>query len=60
MKRLLKNNKDQMLFGVCSGLSDYTNIDVSIIRLFFVVGTFLTGTVLFWVYVLLAIILPSE
>ena len=60
MTKLLKNNKDKMIFGVCSGLSDFTGIDASIIRLAFIVGSFLTGSILFWLYILLGIILPSD
>lgn len=60
MKKLLKNNKDKMIFGVCSGLSDVTGIDVSLIRILFVLGSLLTGSILFWLYILLGIVLPSE
>jgi phage shock protein C len=59
MTKLLKNNKDKMIFGVCSGLSDFTGIDVSIMRIIFVLGTFFSGSILFWIYLLLAFILPS-
>jgi phage shock protein PspC (stress-responsive transcriptional regulator) len=60
MSKLIKNKYNKMLFGVCSGLADWLNIDATLIRLAFVIGAFLTGSLLFWIYVLLAIILPSE
>jgi phage shock protein PspC (stress-responsive transcriptional regulator) len=60
MKRLKKNKYNKVLFGVCSGLADYFNLDPVFMRLVFVCGAFLTGSILFWVYILLAIILPSE
>ncbi len=60
MKKITRNTNDQMIFGVCSGIADYMNIDVSILRLLCVVGFFITGTLLFWIYVLLALILPSK
>jgi phage shock protein PspC (stress-responsive transcriptional regulator) len=60
MKRLAKNRYNKMLFGVCSGLADWLNTDATLIRLAFVVGAFLTGSLLFWIYLLLAIILPPE
>ena len=60
MNKLHKSKNGNMLFGVCMGLSDSLGIDVTVIRLGFVVGAILTGSILFWVYLLLAIVLPSE
>lgn len=58
--RLHKNIKNKMIFGVCSGLSNYTGIDASIIRIAFILGAIFTGSVLFWIYILLGIILPND
>lgn len=58
--RLSKNKSNKMIFGVCSGLSEYTGIDVSFIRIAFVLGSIFTGSILFWFYILLAILLPSK
>ena len=60
MSKLVKNKYNKMLFGVCSGLADWLNIDATLVRLAFVIGAFLTGSLLFWIYLLLAIILPTE
>jgi phage shock protein PspC (stress-responsive transcriptional regulator) len=60
MVKLKKNKHNRVLFGVCSGIADYLNIDTALIRIIFVIGTFLTGSLLLWLYLLLAIILPSE
>lgn len=60
MAKLVKNKHNKMFFGVCSGLADWLNTDVTFVRLLFIVGTFLTGSLLFWIYLLLAIILPPE
>lgn len=60
MSKLIKNKYNKMLFGVCSGLADWLNIDATLVRLAFVIGAFLTGSLLFWIYLLLAIILPTE
>lgn len=57
---MLKKSKNRKLFGVCGGLSDYLGLDVSIIRLLFVVGTILTGSLVFWIYIILALVLPNE
>lgn len=60
MKKLVKNNRDRMIFGVCSGLADYIGLDVSVVRFLFIIGALLSGSILFWLYILLGIVLPSE
>jgi len=60
MAKLTKNRYNKMLFGVCSGLADWLNTDATLVRLIFVAGAFLTGSLLLWIYLLLAIILPPE
>jgi phage shock protein PspC (stress-responsive transcriptional regulator) len=49
-----------MIFGVCGGLAKATGIDSSLMRLGFVVGTIFTGSILLWIYLGLAILLPIE
>jgi len=58
--KLFKSKKDKMIFGVCSGIAQSSGIDVSLIRIAAIVGSLMTGSILFWVYLLLAIILPSK
>lgn len=49
-----------MIFGVCSGLSEVTGVDVTILRLLTVVGAIFTGSLIFWIYLLLGILLPQK
>jgi phage shock protein PspC (stress-responsive transcriptional regulator) len=44
-KKLTRNTSDKMIAGVCSGLADYLNVDVTIVRLGFVALTIVTGGV---------------
>lgn len=60
MTKLTKNRYNKMFFGVCSGLADWLNTDATLVRLAFVIGALLTGSLLLWIYLLLALILPSE
>lgn len=60
MGQLTKSTDNKMIFGVCGGLSNWTGIDSSIIRLGFIVGAIFSGSILFWIYLLLGIILPNE
>lgn len=57
--RLYRSTTDKMLGGVCGGLSKYLQIDVTIIRLFFVVLTMVGGfgPVL---YLIMWIVVPPE
>lgn len=59
MNKLLKS-KNRKFFGVCGGLATYLGVDASIIRILFVLGTIFTGSALFWIYILLAMVLSDE
>jgi phage shock protein PspC (stress-responsive transcriptional regulator) len=54
--RLYRNADDQILGGVASGLANYLGIDPVVMRIVFVIAT----PALFWVYILLWIIIPSQ
>ncbi len=54
--RLYRNADDKIVGGVCSGLANYLGIDPVIMRILFVI---LIGA-LFWIYILLWIIVPSQ
>lgn len=57
-KKLVRYQHDRMIFGVASGLADYLAIDVTIIRLLFVV-LMLAGGPGILVYLVLAIVMPE-
>ncbi len=56
-KRLVKGEKK--IFGVCSGLADYFDMDPTVMRLIFLVAfvAFFTGLLL---YIILAIVMPDK
>lgn len=57
---MLKRNLDnKVLLGVCAGLSDYYNIDVTLIRIIFIVTTLLFGIGLI-IYLILGFIMTIE
>ena len=56
-KRLYKG-RDKKLFGVCSGLGEYFDIDPTIVRVLFVFGFLAAGGGLL-LYLILAIVLPD-
>ncbi len=56
-KRLTKGH-DRKLFGVCSGVAEYFDVDPTIIRVGFAIAFLIFGTGLL-LYVVLAIVLPD-
>jgi phage shock protein PspC (stress-responsive transcriptional regulator) len=58
VKRLYTIKEGAMLAGVCNGLAVYFNIDVTIVRLLFVILTLFWGTGAL-VYLLMAFIVPT-
>ena len=57
-KKLYRSNNQKVVAGVCGGLSEYFNVDVTIIRLIWVLAFFAWG-VGFLVYIISAIIIPT-
>ena len=59
-KRLTKGDSfDSMVSGVCSGLSEYFNIDVTILRFIWIITILFYGWGLL-PYFILAIIMPDK
>lgn len=56
-KRLVKGEKK--LFGVCSGLANYFDLDPTIMRLIFVFAFLFFGTGLL-IYIIMAIVMPDK
>jgi len=59
-KKLHRLNKNKMIAGICSGMEKYFGVDVSIIRILFVVVTLLTGGLGIVLYIMFWVILPLE
>lgn len=57
-KKLYRDGDDMKLGGVCSGLSHYFGIDISLVRVCFVL-LLIFGTMGFWVYIVLWLIIPK-
>jgi phage shock protein C len=57
--RLHRSATDSVIAGVCGGIAEYMQVDPSLVRLVFVIGTLWGGTGLV-AYIALAIVLPIE
>ncbi len=58
-KRLYRSTTDRHIAGVCGGLGEYFKVDPSIFRIIFVL-LFLGGSAGFWIYLILALVLPND
>jgi phage shock protein C len=58
--RFLINRGDATVLGVAAGLSDYSGIDPTIVRLGLIALTLLTGPVMILFYVLTGLLAPHQ
>lgn len=60
-KKLFRSEKKKMVGGVCGGLGDYFDIDVSLVRLIFVALTLMTAILPMVIFYVIAwIVIPIE
>jgi phage shock protein PspC (stress-responsive transcriptional regulator) len=57
-KRLYQIREGAMLSGVCTGLAAYLNVDVTIVRIAFVLLTLLTTGIWIFVYLIMMLVVP--
>jgi phage shock protein C len=60
VRRLTKSRTDKKVFGVCGGLANHLGFDPTVIRLAFVLGAFASFGLALLVYVVMAIVFPTE
>lgn len=58
VRKFFRDREGKKIAGVCSGLSLYLNIDVTLIRIIFLVA-FIFGSAGFWIYLVLWIVAPE-
>ena len=58
-KTLYRIKEGRILAGVCTGLSEYLDLDVNVIRLIVIIASF-AGTVGIIAYIAAAILLPEK
>jgi phage shock protein C len=55
-----KDMNNKMLFGVCSGLAQELQLDVTIIRLIFAIAALMGFGIPIIIYIVLAIVMPKN
>ncbi len=61
VKHLYRSRTNKILCGVCGGIGEYMNVDPSIIRLLWIIGTVFTGVVVgVLAYIVACFVVPKE
>lgn len=58
-RRLVRSDRNRILFGVCGGMADYFDIDPFLIRVLWVVGALVSLGAFVLAYLIMAILLPK-
>jgi len=56
--RLERSTTNKVIAGVCGGIAEYLAVDATLVRVVFVVGTFLTAGLGILAYIVLLILMP--
>ena len=59
-KKLYRSLLDRKLAGICGGLGDYLEVDSTLIRVAWVLITFLSGGICLLAYLVMIFIVPNE
>jgi phage shock protein PspC (stress-responsive transcriptional regulator) len=59
-KRLYRSQSDRQVAGICGGLGDYMNCDSTLMRVAWVVVTFLSAGLALLAYLVLILVIPNE
>ena len=57
-KRLYRSARDKKLLGVCGGIAEYFEIDPTVVRLIWAIGTFFSVGLGLLLYFIAALIIP--
>ena len=61
VKRLYRSRSERKLVGVCGGIGEYLDVDPTIARVLYLLGTIMTGFFPgIFIYFALALIMPEE
>ena len=59
MKRLYLDRENRKIAGVCAGIAKYLEIDVTVVRILFLLAL-IFGTFGFWAYLIVWALAPAE
>jgi phage shock protein C len=59
-RRLYRSADDRILAGVCGGVAAYFDVDPVIVRIIWFLSVFFTGSLTFWAYLIMIVVVPLE
>ena len=59
-RRLYRSADDRILAGVCGGVAAYFDVDPVIVRIIWFLSVFFTGSLTFWAYLIMIVVVPIE
>lgn len=59
-KKLARIGSEKKIAGICAGLARHFGMNVSMVRIIYVLLTLLTGSLLFWLYIILWLVVSQE
>lgn len=60
MEKKLKKSSNQMIWGVCAGIAEYFNMDITLVRILYVLlSVFTAGFPGVLLYIIMAIVMPK-
>ena len=59
-RRLYRSSDDRILAGVAAGVADYFDVDPAIVRIIWFLSVFFTGSLTFWAYLVMIVVVPLE
>lgn len=59
VRKLYRSGKEKILGGVCGGIAEHFNIDPTIVRVLWVIGSLFWGAAIF-IYLVLWLIIPMN
>ncbi|WP_101842012.1 PspC domain-containing protein [Halobacillus sp. Marseille-P3879] len=60
MKKLYRSTKNTQFAGVLGGIGELYSIDVSLLRILTVVSGFFTGGMVWLIYIIAAVVMPTD
>ena len=59
-RRLYRSSDDRIVAGVAAGVAAYFDVDPVIVRIIWFLSVFFTGSLTFWAYLVMLIVVPLE
>jgi len=60
MKRLVLDTQNKKIAGVCAGVANYLEIDVTVVRIVFLLAAILGCSLGLWAYLIIWAVAPTE